>query len=122
VCYGLYDGDNIVGFCAVIHQPHVSNAKIKRISRIVILPDYQGIGLGYRFLCVVAEHYAKMGFDVSITTSAKNFIHKLNASKSWQLCRYSTSRHNKGAMSNKTASFQSAKRTNCKTASFFYTK
>lgn len=56
-CYGLYDEDNIIGFCAVLHQPHPINTKLKRVSRLVILPDYQGIGLGTKFLNEVAKIY-----------------------------------------------------------------
>lgn len=58
-CYGLYDNDTIIGFLAVIHQPHPKNTKLKRVSRLVILPDYQGIGLGTKFLNKIAEMYSE---------------------------------------------------------------
>ena len=45
----------------VIHQPHSINTKIKRVSRLVILPDYQGIGLGTKFLNEMAKYYSKQG-------------------------------------------------------------
>lgn len=94
VCYGLYDNGNIIGFCAVLHQPHGKNAKLKRCSRLVILPDYQGIGLGTKFLNVVAEHYKQDEFDFRIVTSAKNMIHALNASSKWKLIRWSVNKCN----------------------------
>lgn len=59
ICYGLYDNNNIIGFCAVLHQPHPINKKLKRVSRLVILPDYQGIGLGTKFLNEIAKIYIK---------------------------------------------------------------
>ena len=119
-CYGLYDEEKIVGFCAVLHQPHGVNKKIKRVSRIVILPDYQGIGLGYKFLCVIAKHYSSLGFDFSIVTSAKNFIKKLDKSNEWQLRRIGANKcsSTKSAIDYKRESMRSK----CKTASFFYTK
>lgn len=119
-CFGLYDGEKIVGFAGVLHQPHGVNKKIKRCSRIVILPDYQGIGLGYKFLNVLAEYYTSQGYDFSIVTSAKNFINKLYRSKKWKMKRLGVNRcgSEKSAIDFK----RKSKRTNCKTASFFYVK
>lgn len=70
-CFGLYDEEKIIGFIAIIHQPHPSNKRQKRVHRLVVSPDYQGIGLGTKLLNVVAELYSAQGFDVSILTSAK---------------------------------------------------
>lgn len=93
-CFGLYNENNeIVGFCAVLHQPHSINKKIKRCSRLVILPDYQGIGLGYKFLNIVAEYYRAKGFDFSIVTSAKNLISKLIKSNRWRTISISKSQY-----------------------------
>lgn len=89
VCYGLYDKDNIIGFIGILHQPHPKNSKIKRCSRLVILPDYQGIGLGTKFLNIVAQHYKDKGFDFIIITSAKNMIAALRKSDKWAMTRYS---------------------------------
>lgn len=92
-CFGLYDERNeIVGFCAVLHQPHSINKKIKRCSRLVILPDYQGIGLGVNLLNVVAKYYSDNGFDFVIVTSAKNLIGKLIKSKEWSLSKVGRSK------------------------------
>ena len=58
-----------VGFCAVLHFPHPSSDKIKKISRIVVLPDYQGIGIGKVLINYVGEYYSSLGFKLTITTS-----------------------------------------------------
>ena len=58
-------------------------------SRLVILPDYQGIGLGIKFLTIIAEKYKKMGFEFDIVTSAKNMIMGLSKNKKWRFARYS---------------------------------
>lgn len=86
-CYGLYDEDKIIGFCAVIHQPHPKRTNLKRIHRLVILPDYQGIGLGVRFLNFVAQIFHEQGYAVSIVTSAKNMIYGLNKNAKWVCMR-----------------------------------
>ena len=102
----------------VLHQPHSSNKKIKRVSRLVILPDYQGIGLGYKFLNSVAKKYSQYGYDFSIVTSAKNLIMKLYESNYWRLNRLSITKSSssKDALDFKRSSI----RAKCKTASFFY--
>lgn len=119
-CFGVYDGDNIIGFMGVLHQPHGVNRKLKRVSRMVILPDYQGIGIGYRFLCTVAKEYIKYGYTFSIVTSAKNLIFKLSRSPLWQMRRLS---YNKCSSKKSAIDFNRAsKRDKCKTASFVYKK
>jgi hypothetical protein len=82
------------------------------------LPDYQGIGLGTKFLNVIAEHYKKLGYQFSIVTSAKNMIGALRKNPKWCMIRYSVNKclSNKSAIDFKRASIRS----NCSTASFKY--
>lgn len=80
-CFGLYHDEKIVGFCAVRHFPHPYNKKIKKVHRLVILPDYQGIGLGYKLLNAVADQFSN--YDFSITTSARNLIMSLKRKPDW---------------------------------------
>lgn len=119
-CYGLYEKENIIGFIAVLHQPHGINKKIKRCSRLVILPDYQGIGLGKKFLECIAKLYVSQGYDFTITTTAKNLIYALRKSNGWCMMRYGINKYS----SQKTAIDYNRKsmRTQCKTASFVYKK
>lgn len=79
----------------VIHQPHSINTKIKRVSRLVILPDYQGIGLGTKFLNEMAKYYSKQGYDFSIISSAKNLIGALKKDSKWCLYSYQKSKKSK---------------------------
>lgn len=87
-CYGLYDGDEIVGFCGVTHFPHPNNKYLKRCHRIVILPDYQGIGLGMTFLDKIADIYNEQGFDFTIVSSSIAMINGLKRRKQWICTRY----------------------------------
>lgn len=118
-CYGLYDNNNIIGFIGILHQPHPINSKLKRVSRLVILPDYQGIGLGTKFLNFMAEMYIKEGYDFSIITTAKNLISALRKSNNWCMFRY----NKKIAPKSKTAKIDSNRKLrDCATASFAYKK
>lgn len=72
-----------------MHYPHPKNKRIKKGSRLVILPDYQGIGLGTKFINIIAEKYNKNKYDFFATCSAKNLIHALNNNNKWVTKRYS---------------------------------
>lgn len=74
-------------WCSVLHFPHPYVKNIKRIHRIVVRPDYQGIGLGTKFMSEVATIYAKQKQRVSIVTSAPSFIHGLQKNRSWAMTR-----------------------------------
>ena len=82
-------------------------------SRLVILPDYQGIGLGIKFLTIIAEKYKKMGFEFDIVTSAKNMIMGLSKNKKWRFARYSVNKHDGGL-----SSCRKSTRRNNKTGTF----
>ncbi|HFK5905927.1 TPA: GNAT family N-acetyltransferase [Streptococcus pyogenes] len=117
-CFGLYDKDKIIGFIGVMHFPHPKNKRIKRVTRLVILPDYQGIGLGTKFLKSIANYYDQADFDFRIVTSAKNLIYALNRNTNWKLKSYDKGNTPTGNSSIK----QLAKTTrkNVKIASFLF--
>lgn len=54
-CYAAYYNQKPVAFIAVVHTRMKAN--YFRVSRLVVLPDYQGIGLGKRLLNFIAELY-----------------------------------------------------------------
>lgn len=103
----------------VLHQPHPINRRLKRVSRLVILPDYQGIGLGTKFLNIMAEYYIKDNYDFSIVTTAKNLIASLKKSDKWCLFRYN--KHRK-VFSESSKIDKNRKLRECVTASFVYKK
>lgn len=46
-CYAAFIGDKPVAFAGVLHRPHPQAQNIWGISRLVTLPDYQGLGLAF---------------------------------------------------------------------------
>jgi GNAT superfamily N-acetyltransferase len=59
----------IVGFIGILHFPHAKIKNMKKITRVVVLPDYQGIGVGRVLMNFVANFYHKQGYRMTITTS-----------------------------------------------------
>ena len=60
----------------------------KRVHRLVVLPDYQGIGLGTRFQDFVVKHYNENGWKVNCTTTTPALVGALKKSKNWNLVRF----------------------------------
>ena len=117
ICYGLYHNEKIIGFIAIIHFPHPKIKNLKKVHRLVILPDYQGIGLGIKFLNAIGDLYTD-NYDFRITTSAKNLIYGLNRSRFWSLTRYG--RNKRKELTKK--GFEKSSRGYVKTATFKYCK
>jgi len=84
-CYTAVYQDKPIAFIAVVSIR--MKAKYYRVSRLVVLPDYQGIGVGKRLLNFVAELYTsqtKMPFY--ILTSNPQIIR--GNMKNWQITRF----------------------------------
>ena len=54
-CYTAVYQDKPIAFIAVVHT-HMKT-RYYRVTRLVVLPDYQGIGVGKRLLNFIAELY-----------------------------------------------------------------
>lgn len=80
-----------VGFSSVLHFPHPNCARFKREHRTVVLPDFQGVGIGNRLSEFVARHYASRGFRFISTTSAPSMIKHRSRSPNWRTHRFGRS-------------------------------
>jgi ABC-type lipoprotein export system ATPase subunit/GNAT superfamily N-acetyltransferase len=74
--------DDIAGFISVIAQPSRMKGQ-KRVHRLVILPDYQGVGIGIRLLNEVGKVYKRDKWRYTINTTAPSLIHALKRSDKW---------------------------------------
>ena len=79
-CYVGFIDEIPVGFCAVLHQPHAIAKGIKKGHRTVVLPDYQGVGIGNALSETIAQHYIDNGFRFRSVTSHPAMIkHRCNS-------------------------------------------
>ena len=60
----------------------------KRVHRLVVLPDYQGVGIGTVFQDNITERYISNGFNVNCTTTTPALVHTLKRSDKWSLVRF----------------------------------
>lgn len=61
--------------------PHPTVKNIMTIGRLVIVPEFQGFGIGIKFMNEIAEIYKND--RIRITTSLKPFMIALNNNKKW---------------------------------------
>lgn len=80
--------DEIAGFISVLHFPHPKTKNIKKVHRLVILPDYQGAGIGLRLLNEIGNIYKHKKQRFNLMTSAPSLIFALKKSKEWNCIRY----------------------------------
>jgi GNAT superfamily N-acetyltransferase len=83
-CYGAFLGDECVAFNAHIPFPHPSRKNIRMGHRLVVLPDYQGLGIGGRFDDWLGEHLADKGYRYHKTISHPALIAYFSRSPRWE--------------------------------------
>ncbi len=71
-----------VNFCATL--PVIGRRGLRRFTRIVTLPDYQGIGIGMRSVAAVAAIHRGRGHRVRVTSSHPALVHHCKRSRRWK--------------------------------------
>ena len=83
-CFAAFLNDVPVGFIAV--QNVKFGTQYNRVSRLVVLPDYQGVGIGRKLLTFVAERYKREShIPFVIITSNPQLIR--GGLKGWRITR-----------------------------------
>lgn len=91
VCYLAEWNGEPVGFVAVL--PVIGFKGAYRLSRSVVLPDYQGIGIGARLTDAVADLYFLRSLRVRATASHPALIAHRNRSAAWKLVSQASEGH-----------------------------
>lgn len=91
-----YVDGTLAGFCSVLAQPHARVKNLRRIHRLVVLPDFQGVGIGIKFLDIVSKQIRKQKYRLSIVTSAPSLIWALKKHPFWNMTAMGRKRDHKG--------------------------
>jgi len=76
-----------VAWLSVVHFPHPKVRDIKKVHRLVVRPDYQGLGIGMYLLNFISSQYKAKGFRMMITTGLSYFAKVLAKSAEWKCIR-----------------------------------
>ena len=96
--------DEIAGFYSVLPFPHPKKKNTYKGHRLVILPDYQGIGLGLKLRTEIAKYYVeKLKKHFIATTSSPAIIFGLKKHPNWIMTRIGRASNgsNNGKIQNK---------------------
>jgi ABC-type ATPase involved in cell division len=88
-CFLLLIENQPACFAAVLHRPHSgsTNNNIKAVSRVVTLPDYQGLGLAFVLMEILASAYKACGYRLRNYPAHPPFVRAHDRSPKWRLCK-----------------------------------
>lgn len=84
-CFGLWCGEQLASFCAVLHFPHPKVGDIMRASRTVTMPDYQGLGLAFALKDHLGAAYKAIGKRLRAYPAHPAFVRAHDRSPKWAL-------------------------------------
>lgn len=87
-CYCFEWDDKLVGFCSVLANPGKGLENAWRISRLVVLPDFQGLGLGRHIAEFIGGIYKENGGKMYIKTVNPRLGHYFERSRLWSPTGY----------------------------------
>jgi ABC-type lipoprotein export system ATPase subunit len=85
---------NLAGFCSFIAFPHPKIKNFWKAHRVVVFPDYQGIGVASNMLKVCADELIRRDKRVLLTSSNMAMIMALKKSPYWDCIRFGRSGKN----------------------------
>jgi GNAT superfamily N-acetyltransferase len=85
-CFIATYGGAVVGFCATASL--IGKKNRWRISRLVTLPDYQGIGIGMNLVEAVADLHLSEGHRLNVTASHPSVIAHCRRSSRWRAVNF----------------------------------
>lgn len=84
-CFVLFANGRPASFCGVLHRPHADVKDIKGISRIVTIPDWQGLGLAMFLADTLGSAYKALGYRFRNYPAHPSFIRSHDKSPVWKM-------------------------------------
>ena len=82
--FGAFMGEKPVGFCSVLRFPNAHFSNAWREHRTVVLPEFQGLGIGTKVSESIGELIIDFGGRFFSKTSHPAFVRSRNKSKKWR--------------------------------------
>lgn len=85
-CFGLWCNGELAAFAGILHRPHAKAKNIKGVSRVVTLPDYQGLGLAFTLLETLGAAYKAVGMRFRNYPAHPSFV-RAHKCPPWKLAK-----------------------------------
>jgi ABC-type lipoprotein export system ATPase subunit len=82
-CYVLFVEGVPASFAGIIHRPHSRVDDIKGVSRLVTLPDYQGLGLAMILADTLGAAHTALGHRLHTYPAHPSLVRAFDRSKCW---------------------------------------
>jgi ABC-type ATPase involved in cell division len=84
-CFALFVDDRPAAFAGVLKRPHAKARNISGVSRLVTLPDWQGLGLAFVLVDAIASAYTATGERLRTYPAHPALIRGFDRSEKWVL-------------------------------------
>lgn len=84
-CWCLFVEDQPVAIAGILHRPHPRRDDIKGVSRLVTLPDWQGLGLALSLVDQLGALYRAKGLELRTYPAHPALIRSFDRSPCWNL-------------------------------------
>lgn len=84
-CYVLFVEGSPASFAGVLHRPHSKVDDIKGLSRLVTLPDYQGLGLAMILADALGAAHKAIGNRFHTYPAHPSLVRSFDRSKNWAM-------------------------------------
>jgi ABC-type ATPase involved in cell division len=86
-CYVLFVDGVPASFAGVLHKPHARAHDIKGVSRLVTLPDYQGLGLAMILADTLGAAHKALGHRLHTYPAHPSLVRAFDRSKCWGMIK-----------------------------------
>jgi GNAT superfamily N-acetyltransferase len=84
-CYVAFVRDQPAAFAACLHRPHPSVNDIKAVSRLVTLPDWQGLGIALALVDELGAAHRALGLRLRTYPAHPALVRSFDRSPRWRL-------------------------------------
>ena len=82
-CFVAFVGETPAAFAGILHLPHASVKNMKRVSRLVTLPDFQGLGLAFVLTDLLGGLYRSHGLRLRMYPAHPSLVRSYARSPAW---------------------------------------
>ena len=84
-CFALFVGNRIAAFAGMLHRPHPRVKDIMGCSRLVTLPDWQGLGLAMILIEKLGSAYKAIGKRLHTYPAHPALVRSFDKSPTWKM-------------------------------------
>jgi GNAT superfamily N-acetyltransferase len=84
-CFALYANGRLAAFAGLLYRPHPHARNIMGVSRLVTLPDWQGLGLAMALVDALGGAYKATGRRLHTYPAHPALIRSFDRSRTWRL-------------------------------------